>query len=273
MAISFNGRYIGGSPHFPDGTLAIKFEELPSDAAGDCCITWNYEGEEECMELWHLVHHLHNIGFDYLELDVPYFPNARNDRTENSRDVFTLKYFADFINCLKFDRVRVFDPHSSVTPALLNNVRTYQPTEQIAKVIKLIGDPAIELCYPDEGSMKRYSRLVSAPYGFCSKSRDWQTGKITGMTINMNGEGHSFDGKNVLIVDDICSRGGTFLHAAKLVKEHGAKNIYLYCSHCEDTIFQGELLDAPFITGVYTTNSIFRKRSHDKITVLDWRNP
>ena len=74
--------------------------------------------------------------------------------------------------------------------------------------------------------------------------------------------------RDVLIIDDICSRGGTFYHSAKALKEAGAKNIYLYISHCENTILEGELLTSGLIEKVYTTNSIFTKE-HEKIEVFE----
>ena len=74
---------------------------------------------------------------------------------------------------------------------------------------------------------------------------------------------------NVLIVDDICSKGGTFYHSAKKLKELGAKNIYLYVSHCENTILEGDLLTSGLIEKVFTTDSIFRKE-HEKIEVMSY---
>ena len=62
---------------------------------------------------------------------------------------------------------------------------------------------------------------------------------------------------NVIIIDDISSRGGTFYHSAKKLKELGANKIYLYITHCEKTILEGEIFSSGLIEKVYTTNSIF----------------
>ena len=64
------------------------------------------------------------------------------------------------------------------------------------------------------------------------------------------------DKQRILIVDDICSRGGTFYHSAKKLKELGAKEIYLYISHCENTILEGEVLSSGLIEKVFTTDSL-----------------
>lgn len=85
----------------------------------------------------------------------------------------------------------------------------------------------------------------------------------------MSGMTDIIQNSNVLIIDDICSKGGTFYHSAKKLKELGAKNIYLYISHCENTILQGDLLTSGLIERVFTTDSIFT-RKHEKIEVMNY---
>lgn len=74
-------------------------------------------------------------------------------------------------------------------------------------------------------------------------------------------------GSTVLIVDDICSRGGTFTHTAKALKDAGADEIYLYVTHCENTIRDGSVLTDGLITHVFTSDSIFRGE-HEKVSVI-----
>ena len=78
-------------------------------------ITWKYDNDGECMIVWYLVNHIRSImGPDtHVQLMMPYIPNARMDRVKNGDEVFTLKWFADFINSLHFCHVAVFDPHSN----------------------------------------------------------------------------------------------------------------------------------------------------------------
>ena len=68
---------------------------------------------------------------------------------------------------------------------------------------------------------------------------------------------------NVLIIDDICSRGGTFLHSAKKLKECGAWDIYLYVTHCENTILDGELINSGLIKKIFTTDSIYTSENEN----------
>ena len=75
-------------------------------------------------------------------------------------------------------------------------------------------------------------------------------------------------GSVVLIIDDICSFGGTFLHSARKLRGLGAEKIYLYVSHCEENIVKGELLKGDLIEKVYTTDSIAGSGLHEKVTVI-----
>lgn len=256
--------------HFPDGTLLLKEESVWS-GGGAHKIEWYYESNEELVALIFLTKHLRSYdNTSKINLSLPYIPNARQDRVKTTEDVFTLKYFADIINYLNFNQVQVLDPHSSVSEALINNIVVCNPKNYIEKTLGRI-EPEynyehVLAFYPDEGAMKRYSGLLDRPYAFGIKRRDWTTGKIEGLDVA--GSIEKIKDNHILIVDDICSRGGTFYHSAKKLKELGAKEIYLYVTHCENTILEGELLTSGLIERVYTTNSIFTKE-HEKIEVFE----
>ena len=265
---------------FPDGTLLMKlsFFLKPSNE-----IRWHYENDAELFKLICLVKAMREMYKGVrIDLFMPYLPNARQDRVKNPEDVFTLKYFCEIINSLEFDTVFVTDVHSNVGLALLDRVREIKPLGQIHKALTHItfmetGDVMHEareecyknllLFYPDEGAMKRYSGEMGMPYIFGVKDRDWKTGQIK--RLNLAGDVSMIEGKNILIIDDICSKGGTFYYAAKELKEAGAANIYLYVTHCESTIYEGELLkEDSLIKHIFTTNSLLTV-PNEKITIVE----
>lgn len=266
---------------FPDETLRLNpnVEFILNHTATIC---WHFESNEEMIAVMFLANHVRRIGADRVNLVMPYIPNARQDRVKNDTDVFTLKYFAEFINNLHFNKVVVLDPHSSVSEALINNIEVESPKPYIEKVIeeikKEINDETLIAFYPDEGAMKRYSGMLDMPYAFGIKKRNWETGKIEGLDVA--GAKDLIKDSNIIIVDDISSRGGTFYFSAKKLKELGAKNVYLYISHCEKTIFDGEIFKSDLIKKVFTTNSIFTDKVKeyadslglsDKIQVLEYQ--
>ena len=254
---------------FPDGSMLVKHHHQSGHNWPGSTITWKYENDREFLALIYLVKHLRSHGATDIYLYMPYIPNARQDRVKGPEDIFTLKYFAEILNSLNLTRVEVLDPHSTVSEALIDNLMVISPRcyieEVINKLVPYDGADAPLMFYPDEGAMKRYSSMSNLPYTFGIKKREWKTGKIEGLHIA--GSVEEIAGRDILIVDDICSRGGTFYHSAKKLKEHGANDIYLYVSHCENTILEGDLLKGDLIKKVYTTDSIFTK-SHEKIEVL-----
>ena len=236
---------------FPDGTLAMK--ALTPRGAGMVYITWQYENDAELFALICLRRHYADRE---AMLYMPYIPHARMDRVKNHNDVFTLKYFCEIINSLDFRRVDVLDAHSNVALALLNNVHQIAVNDHIETAITVHDTGNTALFFPDEGAMKRYGddlATLGYKFAFGMKKRDWTTGNILGLEIMQT---ENIVGKDVLIIDDICSKGGTFYHSAKALLAAGAKSVSLYITHCENTILKGELFSSGLIDKVYTTNSL-----------------
>lgn len=245
------GEIIIEQGRFPDNTLLMKMPKADELSNQKQIVTWNYEDDSELFALTCIKKFFGDVP---LVLYMPYCPHARQDRVKNPEDVFTLKYFCEIINDLKFQNVIIEDPHSNVCTALLDNVVVIEAAYHIQNVLAEINNDNLVMCYPDEGAMKRYSGMVAKPYAFGVKKRNWENGEILGLDL-INAD--VVKGKDVLIVDDICSRGGTFYHTAKALKEAGAEKIYLYITHCERTIFLGDVFTSGLIEHVYTTNSIF----------------
>ena len=242
--------------HFPDHTLLMKFDPNSDEFVCDrgvIKIEWLYENDAELFSLICVKRHLdRNFTNPHVVLIMPYIPHARMDRVKSDEDVFTLKYFCEVINSLKFDIVWVRDAHSNVSLALLENVCEENISPYIHEAFDKAGAEA--LFFPDEGAMKRYSDKSPYPYAFGMKKRDWKTGNILGLDL-VNPE--NIVDKNVLIVDDICSKGGTFYHSAKALKAAGAKSVSLYVTHCEKSITLGDLASSDgLVDHVYTTKSI-----------------
>ena len=262
---------------FPDGTLHLN---LPDEHIYG--VKWNYESDAELFTLICIAKHYNDPT---MELYLPYIPHARMDRVKSNEDVFTLKYFCEVINSLNFRRVWVMDAHSNVSLALLNNVKQMSVQDTIYDAVykltceiaggydhqeRMDAQADLVVFFPDEGAMKRYSDMINdMPYAFGIKKREWATGKILGLDI-MNAE--LVKGKNVLIIDDICSRGGTFLHSAKALKASGANRIFLYVTHAEKTMVEGEMYnDLDLVERIYTTDSIFNIAWDDrnKVTIVN----
>lgn len=254
--IKINGREVVVN-HFPDGTQYIVFPETVIFHPKANHIDWLYDSDEELFTLactvdWARKH----IGNAILNLNLPYVPNARMDRIKSQQENFSLKVFAKFINSLHFNQVQVYNVHSNVSEALIDNIVSASPSLDVSAVIEDYKPKVI--FFPDEGACKRYADLEvvkrsGLPITFGIKKRDWKSGKILGLDVISDID---LTGKKVLIVDDICSAGGTFKYSAMKLKELGAKDVALYVSHCEDNIKNGDLLTTDMVSKIYTTDSI-----------------
>jgi ribose-phosphate pyrophosphokinase len=229
-----------------------------------------YMQDSEIIKLALIVDALRRAGCKSMSLKIPYFPAARQDRVCNIGEPLSVKVYADLINAMKFDKVIVFDPHSDVTPALLNNVQVVDNCEFVAHVFSRLNGEIVNgmstdfmkravLVSPDAGSNKKVANVAKYLYtrGYkdvpvvrADKLRNVATGEIIETTVYAD----DLTGKHCLIVDDICSKGGTFCALAKVLKAKGAEKVYLVVSHYEGTATL-RILKESGIDVVFTTNS------------------
>lgn len=196
-------------------------------------------------------------------LIIPYFPSARQDRVMIKGEPLSVKVYADIINAFNFKKVIVFDAHSEVTPALLNNCEVITNNTFIEKIIKEIGRNVL-LVSPDGGALKKIYKVSEFLGGVevieCSKSRDVKTGKLRGFKVYAD----DLQGKDCLIVDDICDGGGTFIGLAEELKKKNAGKLYLAVSH---GIFSKGFEDLKCFESIFTTDS-FKNLENDCLTQI-----
>lgn len=284
--ITINGIEINKKT-FPDGSLCLlDIEDSLFVKDISYKIIWTYEDDTELFMLYCLVRHLRNQTKQNAEISLlmPYVVNGRLDRTHCKNEVFTLKYFCELINLMKFDTVYIMDPHSIVSEALIDNVCVLRPSNIISNVIdKMLClndfEREVVIYFPDDGAYKRYKDLpcfkgLKCVYG--KKERDWNTGEILGIEIyDKNGckLTNELENCDVLMVDDIISYGGTLAYSADKLKAMGAAHISAYATHVEDSAIntdKGTLLkriNSGVVDVVYTTNSLFHEEHPNFVIV------
>lgn len=205
---------------FPDNTSQVWNIKVPDEYA---IITWDFQTESEFIHVAQLKELLDYYNIP-ATLFMPYLPYARQDKHVSNNTTFSLKTFAALLNSLNFKRVSLYDAHSRVALNLINNSKDIFKPDKIHGVIELLKVNLI--IYPDTGAYKRYLPHILMGYArLAEKVRD-ENGKIIKHTIEGN-----VPEKEVLIVDDICDGGATFISLAKLLKEKGVEKIYLYVTH------------------------------------------
>lgn len=170
---------------------------------------------------------LRERGLPAPHLTLPCFPGARQDRLNPEGDaLFTAKSIARLVNDRGFPSVTIIDPHSDVVPALLDRCR-------VVAAADCINPPAgkyAAVISPDAGAEKRagaVAKKLGIPLVHAWKTRDVATGKIAGFGLQPC---EGLRGSLVLVVDDICDGGGTFLGLAGKLNEAGLA-AHLWTTH------------------------------------------
>lgn len=248
----------GGESHFQiTSTIAL-------DNPGDLIITHRVNSAGDFMDIILAVDAARRAGFTNIQLVLPYFPAARQDRVCNAGEPLTVAVFAKLINDCNFSKVFIFTPHSEVTPALLNNVVVVDDHDYakliVADLIKSDSSiKKINIVCPDAGAGKRVGKiatylanefpLIEFEMIRCEKIRDVKDGSLKGFFVQADDLG----GNPSIIFDDVNCKGGTFIGLAKKLKEKNPGPIYLFTAH-SDTV-EGVQNVCQHFDHVYTVNT------------------
>jgi ribose-phosphate pyrophosphokinase len=220
---------------FPTGEKHIRILGLEK---GDDVVLYYNDPSGDVMKLGMAVDICNEARVGSITLVMPFVPYARQDRRAVKGDPFSIGVFSRFVNSLEFDRVIITDPHSDVTPALIEFVSIIDQHQvafqAVARLFKLVPTP-LALVAPDLGAAKKTKALqnqlahmgVTLPIIQCDKTRNPETGQITGFKI-LDGDPA---GRHCLMVDDICDGGGTFLGLGSVLNDSDALAQSLYVTH------------------------------------------
>jgi ribose-phosphate pyrophosphokinase len=219
---------------------------------------------DDIMTLCLAVDALRHMGVSHIEAFIPYMPYARQDRVMNSGEPLSVKVMARIINSLELRKVTIFDAHSDVTVALLDNCHNIPNHDMVSALIQEGNLKDYVLVSPDLGAYKKVDKLAQK-LGYKGeiatgiKIRDLASGQITKSGVNCD----DLHGKTCIVVDDICDGGRTFIELAAALKDKHAGDLHLIVSH---GIFSYQALDRLKEAGyrhVYSSDSICDRTNDD----------
>ena len=201
---------------------------------------------------------LKEMGAKNVELYVPYFLGARSDRKfEQGQTNYLKNVICPIINSQGFSRVIVMDPHSDVLEACLTNYKKIDNFRLVDYALANINGRSSQtaIVSPDAGALKKIYD-VAKEFGItnvvtASKVRDISTGNIVRTELPIM---DLTDIQDIIIIDDICDGGRTFIELAKVIKEQTDKPIHLIITHGIFSAGFSEL--EKYFESIYTTDSI-----------------
>ena len=206
---------------FPDKTTQVW--NIPEDLITPVVnVEWVYEGDYEIFQLIQLADLL-NSRRSSVYLFVDFMPYSRQDKEVSNKTTFAFTTLKNLLG-IYFDKVYTIDIHNPMS-LKFSNIESALPISSIEKCIDEVKPDFI--AFPDKGASKRGYPTKGVPTIFLEKTRNQSTGQIECIRsigkVPHNG--------TVLIIDDICDGGRTFVEAAKFYKALGAESICLYTTH------------------------------------------
>ena len=230
---------------------------------------------------------LERHGVDY-KLYLTYLMGMRMDRVMTFNEAFSLKLVTDMLKTIHPKQIYVFEPHSHKTLELLNakefSMLEYDNTYS-RFIDDIIDNNHVLKCFPDNGAYKRYKDFISntnSNYVILDKKRDISNGNIVGMKVSStftNPVNLPYD--RIIIIDDLCDGGRTFIEAKKLLnEEYPDIPIDIFVKHMVNKNGLNNLMNN--FNHVYITNSFdnysrksleFDKWDNLKLTIFDSHIP
>lgn len=192
---------------FPDGEVQIFLKEF--NRKEDVCVICRITNATDLFILAQVADILKRNGVIYC-FQIKYLMGMRMDRVMDFTRPFTLKIVADIINSMEPAFVQIIEPHSERTLIEIKTSEAHAFFEESDFDKYLV-------VFPDAGAAERY-REWKCDKVICSKIRDANTGKLTGFSVENPSTIISSE-KPLMVVDDLCDGGGTFVGIAKAIRE------------------------------------------------------
>jgi ribose-phosphate pyrophosphokinase len=219
------------------------------------------------MELLILVDAARRASAARITVVIPFFGYARQDRKDQPRVPITAKLVANLITAAGVDRVLTMDLHAQQLQGFFDiPVDHLHALPVMVSYIRKLEIPNLIVVSPDVGGVKMasaYATALGTRLAIVVKQRKSATETEASHIIG------EVDGKNVLIVDDLTETAGTISSAAKILRKHGALDIYAGVSHAVLTDLAVERLKDSDIKELISTNSVpARLTPGSKVTAL-----
>ena len=235
-------------------------------------VLWNYETDASIFELLLFDEVMTKLKHHY-KLVIGYMPYSRMDRTNEKNTAFSLKVLTQLLSeqTSALKEIFVLDPHS---PETLSKFKDFGM--KVQEIDYSLADEVMEfanvnldgtwIVFPDKGAANRYDYYKYPNVIICEKTRNFATGAIESVKPDIA----RFDGtsvikgmypkgmkQNLIVIDDLCSYGGTFIKALEAIEKHPQINFdkaWLIVTHAEKAMEEGKVLEK--YDKVFCTDSI-----------------
>lgn len=245
--------------HFADGETMVKSVNSIRNKNVFVIQSTSKPVNENLMELLIAIDSFKRASAKSINVLLPYYGYARQDRKTIGREPITCKLVADLIAKAGATRVTIIDLHSQQAQGFFDMpVDTWSASYTVlSEMIKKVGTKNTVIVSPDYGSVKRardLSEIYNLPVAILDKRRpEPNKAEIANVLGNVRG-------KNAIIIDDMIDTGGTLIAACKILKEKGVKSILAGATHglfSRNAVENFNIaLKKKYIDGLYIANTL-----------------
>ncbi|MFD1385241.1 ribose-phosphate diphosphokinase [Oceanobacillus oncorhynchi subsp. oncorhynchi] len=255
--------------HFSDGEIQINIEESVRGCEVYLIQSTSEPANEHIMELLIMIDAMKRASAESINVIIPYYGYARQDRKARAREPITAKLVADLIETAGASRIITLDLHARQIQGFFD-----LPVDQLMGVPvlaeyfkKKLPTEGVIVVAPDNGGVgraRKMATILDAPIALIDKRRPKPN---VSQVMNVIGD---VAGKKVILIDDLIDTAGTLISAADALVDRGAEEIYACCTH---PVLSGpavERIESSIIKELVITNSIYlpEEKQINKITSL-----
>ncbi len=209
---------------FPDDEFYVR---ILDDVKGeDVLIIQTTYPDTKIVELLLMQDAVYEAGANEITVALPYFGYSRQDKKFEDGEPISARAIAEHIS-LHADRIITVDPHKEHLLDFFNSPA--YSCSAVVEIAKYLKEKDVDFVLaPDKGAKKRAQQaagIIGCEYDYMEKTR------IDGTTIKIKPKNLDAKNKNVAIIDDIISTGGTMAKSIRELKKQGAKKVSAACTH------------------------------------------
>ncbi len=237
---------------FPDGERYIRIKgEVPKEVV--VIQSTGYPQDENLMELFLLLKNLKSLGVERTRVVIPYFGYGRQERRFKSGEAVSAVIVAELLEAAGASEIYSINLHEKNIKEFFNiPVHEISAMPLIANYIEQqIDNPMI--IGPDKGALgfaQEVSGILKCECDYLEKYG------ISPEKVEMKPKNLDVEGRDVVIIDDIISTGGTIVSASKILRDLGANKVVVGCVHpvlVEDALLK---IFAAGVDDVFATDTL-----------------
>ena len=244
---------------FPDGESKITFGRIPKNSIVLVIQSTYPPVDTNLLQILSIISQARKASSKIYAI-IPYMGYARQDRQFLSGEVVTMSIVAKMLEVAGAKKVVVVDIHSKTA---LNHFKISKESvsaiPELAKYFKKLKLKNALVVSPDVGGAlraKKFASLLNTDFITLKKSRDRNTGKV-----QIHSSKVDVRGRDLVVVDDIISTGGSIIKAAQFLKKQKCKRLFVACTHGLFVESAEKKIKKAGVSQIISTNTIPRSTS------------